>query len=187
MLRLVLRGSLLSVLPAGCFYDPTGSFTASDATTGSEASTTSTTSTTTQPTTTSTGGQTGTESVGTTELVTTGGSDTTGEPGTGTTGELGSTGAGTTEEPDTTGEPGSTGGTTGGEDLCAPDPMDDACTMCTKMDCCEELKECYMDAPCMCFMECAQTDRNPIACIGMCPGFDINSPIVACSQGCGCG
>jgi hypothetical protein len=71
-------------------------------------------------------------------------------------------------------------------DLCAPDPGDDECAACTKMDCCDELKECYMDEPCKCFIECSMS-MSPFVCINMCPGFDIGAPIVGCAMGCGCG
>ena len=143
---------------------------------------------------------TGTTTTGTPTTSTSTTNDTTGSPTTTTTGPDSTsttepeTSTTTTTGPDTssggvdtTGEPGSTGGTTGGDDVCAPDPMDDACVMCTKSDCCDELKSCMMEEACACFVECAQTNPNPIVCLGQCPGVDLMHPFIACAQGCGCG
>jgi hypothetical protein len=158
-----------SATQAGSTGEGTGTTTGT--TTGTPMTSTSTTDDTTgTPTTTDPGTSTTTSTT---------------EPGTSTTSTT-EPGTGTTDEPGTTGEPGSTGGTTGGEDVCAPAPGDDACVMCTKMDCCDELKDCLADEPCACFTECAQVN-NPITCFGMCPGVDIMHPFLQCAQGCGCG
>lgn len=146
-------------------------------------------------------GTTGTTTTGTPTTSTSTTNDTTGSPTTTTTGPDSTsttepeTSTTTTTGPDTssggvdtTGEPDTTGGSTGGgDDVCAPAPGDDACIMCTKSECCDELKSCMMEEACACFVECAQTNPNPIVCLGQCPGVNLMHPFLACAQDCGCG
>jgi hypothetical protein len=56
---------------------------------------------------------------------------------------------------------------------CDPDPADDACNMCVKTNCCDEITACVNDPECQCFQECAGSMRG---------GFEV---IMICGDQCG--
>ena len=138
----------------GCGDDETASTTAATSTT-----------TTTAATTSSAGGAGG----GTTTTTTTSGGGQGGQGG-------GVGGAG--------GVGGGQGGAGGGMGDCAPEPGDDACVMCTKTNCCDQLMNCQADAACVACTDCLQ-NMDPIACItaGTCDFNDpVQGPLLMCGQ-----
>lgn len=141
------------------------------------------------------GSSTGTPTTGTTVDATT----TTGEPVTTsgvTEGMTGSTTEAPTTEPATT-EPATTttttdpgtstgpGTTTGNPDLCLPEPNDDACTVCTKGMCCDELIACQSDEDCSCMYDCIVQGGDIATCAGTCMVNPQNSPALLAIAQCG--
>lgn len=140
------------------------------------------------------GSSTGTPTTGTTDDATT----TTGEPVTTsgvTDGMSGSTTEAPTTEPATT-EPATTtttdpgtstgpGTTTGNPDLCLPEPNDDACTVCTKGMCCDELTACQSDEDCSCMYDCIVQGGDIATCAGTCMVNPQNSPALLAIAQCG--
>lgn len=125
------------------------------------------------------GGATGSTSNaggGTTGAMTTGGM-TTGGMTTATTGGMTTTATGGM----------TTGGmttTTGGGGECAPDPNDDACTACTKANCCDQAMACLADTNCACYVDCTQNGGDLAMCFQMCgaPG-QVTQDFGMCVQG----
>ena len=73
--------------------------------------------------------------------------------------------------------------TGGGGNICDPDPMDDMCVACVKMNCCPQLEACEMDGDetmgCACFQACVAEGGAPVGqCDGQCGVnvFDMGSP-----------
>lgn len=168
-------GILCAALLAGCSTTDAGGSAGTEGSTSGEGTSTGGTA----PTTSSTGsaGTTTTEGSGTATGSTSSASDpTTGEPGTTTT-EPGTTTTdpGTTGDVGTTGEPGSTGGvdttggsTTGEPGLCPPMPGDDACAMCNKESCCDQIVACLANMKCTCFFACVNGGMAPQQCAQTC-------------------
>ena len=137
------------------------------------------------------GSSTGTPTTGTTVDATT----TTGEPVTTsgvTDGMSGSTTEAPTTEPatttTTTTDPGTSTGpgtTTGNPDLCLPEPNDDACTVCTKGMCCDELIACQSDEDCSCMYDCIVQGGDIATCAGTCMVNPQNSPALLAIAQCG--
>ncbi len=143
------------LLLTGCPGDDSGTTGASAGSTGSTGGTSTTSPATTEVDTTE--GPATTAMTGSTTNSTTPGS-TTDEPGS------------TTDEPGTTS--GESSGDTGSPEICNPDPADDACAMCVKDMCCDELDGCNNDPSggCQCFQECIQEMGGAAAftCQNMC-------------------
>lgn len=99
--------------------------------------------------------------------VTTAGTEDSGSSSAGTT-MTSTTMTSTTEPGDSSTDPGSsseqgtedtapdTSAGTGGGDVCMIEMDDDACAMCTKTNCCDQLDACYADPDCQCTVLCVQ-------------------------------
>ncbi|MEQ9323449.1 MAG: hypothetical protein RIF41_30075 [Polyangiaceae bacterium] len=118
----------------------------------------------------------------------TGSGTETGMGGSGTGTETGTGGSGT----GTGGMGGSAsgGGGTGGDASgggapgnCPPEPGDDECTECIKMNCCPEATACMADAECSACLACLQTAPNPNTCFG--GDCQFNDPETAAFVTCG--
>lgn len=67
-----------------------------------------------------------------------------------------------------------------GADVCAPDPADGDCNMCTKAQCCDELSACDSDMTCSCIIDCVDDGGDPNGCQTTCG----NSPLFDGLTGC---
>jgi hypothetical protein len=123
--------------------------------------------------------------------LTTSTSATTGAGGGSTTGSTSATTSTTSTTSTTvgtggagTGGSGSGGGPPGGN--CAPAADDDACTMCLKGKCCDDLNACAADPDCLALLDCVGQCADQ-ACINMCAaqhpnGLNTITPLLQCTQ-----
>ena len=168
--------ALLLVVACGKTEEGTGGSSTGDATdAGSTTGTPTTEPATTEPeTTTPTSSTSGvSESVGDTT--------TTTEPA---TTEPATTEPATTEPATTEPDTSSTGpDTTTGNLDCEPLPDDDACTVCTKDNCCDEAMACAADMGCQCVFDCVAMGGDPQTCIGQCMVNPATNPaLIAAAQ-----
>ena len=66
--------------------------------------------------------------------------------------------------------------------MCPPEPGDDACVKCVKVDCCPEAIKCSEDQACVCIIECLADGGTQNQCFGKC-GFSASAlALGGCAQ-----
>ncbi|MBK8241616.1 MAG: hypothetical protein IPK74_39415 [Deltaproteobacteria bacterium] len=94
--------------------------------------------------------------------------DTTATTSGGADGSSGDATDGSSGGDDSSGGAGATaqGSDSGGTDLCAPLPTDDACVACAKQQCCDVYAACYGDPDCACAVDCILETGDYATCLG---------------------
>ena len=78
------------------------------------------------------------------------------------------------------GSDGSADPSSGGTVSCEPEDSDDACNLCTKENCCDQLGACFADPVCGCMTDCATGLNDIPMCTKMCGTSNAFSGLTSC-------